>query len=152
MNTNRRNRAALACGPAVAAALAAFTAAPASAMPLKRVLAPGNLLLSTSLYENNPNIVKGVTELPTGCTTECKAAVANGAYPEVFNNDTVDESFGVTSKIILDQLKTNGHRVSSLEVPNSSQPGVSANDDQMVTSFSSKSEMALNLSTARAKK
>ena len=151
MNTKWRNRAALACGPAVAAALAAFAAAPAGAMPMKRMFAPDNLLLSTSLYENNPNIVAGVTKLPTGCTTECKSAIANGAYPEVFNNDTVDESFGVTSKIVLDQLKTNGHRVSSVEVPNSSQPGVSVNDDQMVTSFSSKSEMAVNLSTAVGK-
>ena len=149
MITKRRNRAALACGPAVAAGLAALTAAPASAMPMKRTLKPGNLLLSTSLYENNPNIVKGVTKLPTGCKTEseCKTAVAGGAYPEVFNNDKVDESFGVTSKIILEQLKSNGHRVSSLEVPNSSQPGVTTKKDQMVTSFSSKSEMALNLST-----
>jgi hypothetical protein len=34
-------------------------------------------------------------------------------------------------------------------VPNSTQPGVTSTDDQLVTSFSSKSELALNLSTDR---
>jgi hypothetical protein len=65
----------------------------------------------------------------------------------VFNNALVDASFGITSKIFLDQITTNGALVNSLEVPNSSQNGVPPTKDQMVTSFSSKSEVALNLST-----
>jgi len=48
---------------------------------------------------------------------------------------------------VLDQLTTAGALVSSLEVPNSTDAGISPSSDQMVTSFSSKSEMALNLST-----
>ncbi len=64
----------------------------------------------------------------------------------MFNNDTVDGSFGITSKIYLDQITAFGFPLTSLEVPNSSQPGVTATSDQMVTSFSSKSELALNRS------
>ncbi|MFZ2113791.1 MAG: hypothetical protein WAU77_08685 [Solirubrobacteraceae bacterium] len=110
-------------------------------------LMPGNLLLSRSVYENDPGLTTGVTELPAGCVTACTLANAGGAYPEVWNNDLVDESFGVTSKILLDQLTPWGAPVSTLQVPNSAEPGVSSGSDQMVTSFSSKSELALNLST-----
>jgi hypothetical protein len=67
----------------------------------------------------------------------------------VFNNAPVDGSFGVTTKAVLDELRTDGDFVQSLEVPNSSQRGITASSDQMVTSFSSKSEMALNLSLDR---
>ena len=75
------------------------------------------------------------------------AATSDGTYPYVWNNDLVDGSFGITAKIVLDQLTPSGALVNSLEVPNSSQNGVSPTKDQMVTSFSSKSEVALNLST-----
>jgi hypothetical protein len=74
-------------------------------------------------------------------------AVVDGTYPFVWNNAPVDGSFGITSKIFLDQISTTGTLINSLEVPNSSQNGVPPTKDQMVTSFSSKSEMALNLST-----
>src|SRR5262249_52792211 len=109
----------------------------------------GNLLVSRSVYDANPNIiVPGVTQLPPNCVApNCVTATASGAYPTVWNNDIADASFGVTSKIILDQLTRHGELVSSLEVPNSSQHHVGPNSDQMVTSFSSKSELALNLST-----
>jgi hypothetical protein len=110
-------------------------------------LAPGNLLVSRSVYQNDPALTAGVTELPAGCVTGCTLASAGGAYPEVWNNDSADESFGVTSKIFLDQLTPWGSPVSTLEVPNSATPGISSGADQMVTSFSSKSELALNLST-----
>ena len=65
----------------------------------------------------------------------------------MFNNDLADGSFGITSPIYLDQLTPAGTLVNSLEVPNSSQNGVPPTKDQLVTSFSSKSEVALNLST-----
>src|SRR5208282_5618826 len=67
-------------------------------------------------------------------------------YPSVFNNNLIDSSFGVTSKIFLDQITPSGAFLTSLEIPNSSQNGVPPTKDQMVTSFSSKSELALNLS------
>jgi hypothetical protein len=111
-------------------------------------LVPGNLLVSRSVYDNKASTVTpGVTVLPAGCTSSCTTAIADGQYPGVFNNDTVDGSFGITSKILLDQLTPNGHLVGTIEVPNSSQRDVRTNSDQMVTSFSSKSELALNLST-----
>jgi hypothetical protein len=110
---------------------------------------PGNLLVSRAVYDNNPNnVVAGVTQLPPGCAgSACATANAGGAYPQVFNNDIVDASFGITSKIFLDEMTPRGWWVHSLEVPNSTQRHFKAGSDQMVTSFSSKSEIALNLST-----
>jgi hypothetical protein len=111
------------------------------------VFAPGNLLVSRSVYDNNPaNVQVGMT-LPPGCTSGCAQATADGGYPGVWNNNLVDSSFGITSKIFLDQLTPTGTLVNSLELPNSSQNGVPPTKDQQVTSFSSKSELALNLST-----
>jgi hypothetical protein len=110
---------------------------------------PGNLLLSRVVYDNNPNNVVVGQTLPPNCVTGCVKAKFDGTYPTVFNNAPIDGSFGITSKIILDQLTPFGERISSLEVPNSSQPGIEANSDQMVGSFSSKSEVALNLSADR---
>jgi hypothetical protein len=112
-------------------------------------LQPGNLLLSRVVYDNNPNNVTVGMTLPPGCTSGCVTAVADGTYPFVFNNAPLDGSFGITSKIVLDQLTRSGQVVSSIEVPNSSQQGVPPTKDQMVGSFSSKSEVALNLSTDR---
>jgi hypothetical protein len=107
---------------------------------------PGNLVVSRSVYDNNPNNVQVGMTLPPNCTSGCVRAVADGTYPRVFNNAPVDGSFGITSKIFLDQITKAGALVNSLQIPNSSQSGVSPSKDQMVTSFSSKSELALNLS------
>jgi hypothetical protein len=100
-------------------------------------LRPGNLLVSTSRY-HQADIQPGVTQLPPGCTSGCATATADGAYPYVFNNVLADPSFGVASPIVLDQVTPSGQRVSKIKVPTS----------QLVTSFSSKSELALNLSTS----
>jgi hypothetical protein len=119
---------------------------------------PGNLLVSRTVYDNNPNNVTVGEPLPPNCVPASglcgppplpgpATAINDGTYPYVFNNATVDGSFGITSKIILDQITTGGSLVNSLEVPNSSQNGVPPTKDQMVSSFSSKSELALNLST-----
>jgi hypothetical protein len=113
-------------------------------------LRPGDLLVATSVFRNDASIVAGTTQLPPGCggtADPCVTAVANGDYPYVFNNASADGSFGVTSPITLNELTPSGRRVGSLQVPNSTQPGVHAGSNQMVTSFSSKSELALNLST-----
>jgi hypothetical protein len=116
---------------------------------------PGNLVVSRSVYDNNANNVKVGTILPPNCantTGGCAASTGapyNGAYPLVWNNDVYDASFGITSKILLDQITPWGALINTLEVPNSSQRGVKTTSDQLVTSFSSKSELALNLSTDR---
>jgi hypothetical protein len=100
-------------------------------------LRPGNLLVSGSVYRD-ADIQPGVTQLPPGCTVgNCVTATNDGAYPYVFDNDIVDASFGVTSRIFLDQLTPAGTLISRIKVPT----------DELVTSFSSKSELALNLST-----
>jgi hypothetical protein len=109
---------------------------------------PGNLLLSRSVYDNNPaNVTVGMSLPPNCVAPNCVAATNNGTYPSVWGNDAADASFGITAKIVLDQLKPSGELVNSLEVPNSSDRHISSTRDQMVTSFPSKSEIALNLST-----
>jgi hypothetical protein len=100
-------------------------------------LIPGDLLVSTSYYTNDPNIVAGQTILPPGSGSAGKTAIAGGDYPYVFNNDTVDGSFGVTSKLDLLEITPRGLPQGLIRVP----------DSDLVTSFSSKSEGALNLSS-----
>jgi len=111
----------------------------------------GNLVVSRSVYTDTASVTAGVTVLPPDCSpSNCATpvtAVAGSTYPYVFNNDTIDASFGITSKIFLDQMTPGGMLVNTLEVPNSTQNGVPPTKDQMVTSFPSKSEIALNLST-----
>lgn len=99
---------------------------------------PGNLLVSRSVYDPATTLQAGVTQLPPGCVSGCVTASAGGAYPDVFDNDLADDSFGVTSRIFLDQLRPWGRLVDTLAVP----------EDAVVTSFSSKSELALNRSTS----
>ena len=114
------------------------------------VFRPGHLLLSRAVFVNNSvTITPSVTVLPPNCTLapSCVTAIADGTYPTVFNNDTVDGSFGLTAKILLDELHLDGRQVRSLEVPSTTQPADTK--DHMVTSFSSKSELALNLSLDR---
>jgi hypothetical protein len=120
---------------------------------------PGNLVVTRSVYDNNPNnLVVGVTALPPNCsaasgscTTPPTTAITDATYPQVFNNDSVDGSFGITSKIFLDQITPFGFPIGTLEVPDSPQFGFGFGDnrDHLVTSFSSKSELAVNLSTDR---
>jgi hypothetical protein len=105
---------------------------------------PGNLVVSRSVYTGTSSLLTpGVTQLPPGCVSGCVAANNDGSYPGVFNNVLVDPSFGVASPIFLDQITPSGALVNTLAVPNGSKGG-----DHVVTSFSSKSEIALNLSTS----
>jgi hypothetical protein len=111
---------------------------------------PGNLVVSRSVYVGQASLfTAGVTELPPGCPTSaggCTPAVADGTYPGVFNNDGPDASFGVTSPIFLDQITPDGHLINTLAVPDGDGRH-GGTGDHVVTSFSSKSELALNLST-----
>src|SRR5580698_1462160 len=120
--------------------------------PFNTQFFPGNLVVSRSVYDNKSANVKVGTVLPPNCastTGGCSASTGapyNGTYPFVFNNDIYDASFGITSAIYLDQITPFGWLINSLEVPNSSQRGFRSNSNELVTSFSSKSELALNLS------
>lgn len=87
------------------------------------VFIPGNLAVTRSVYTDGKNITAGVTNLPPGCTPvtagnptpadPCITAVTSSASPLVFNNDT-DGSFGVTSKIYIDQITPFGFVLTSL--------------------------------------
>lgn len=111
---------------------------------------PGNLVVSRSVYDNNAGNVKLGEVLPPNCpaaSDACGAASGapyDGTYPYVWNNDLYDGSFGITARIYLDQITPNGWLIDSLEVPNSLHP--SSREGQLVTSFSSKSELGLHLS------
>jgi uncharacterized protein YegP (UPF0339 family) len=101
--------------------------------------AVGNLVVSRSVYAEIGAVAAlqpgaNLPDSPDGITPY--VAVANGTYPNVFNNTTIDANFGVTAKIYLDQVTTAGALVGSLPVPT----------NLITTSFPSKSEIALNLS------
>jgi hypothetical protein len=115
------------------------TAGPALAHSRGRDERPsgGDLLVSGSRY-HEADLQPGVTVLPPGCTTGCATATADGAYPYVFNNDLVDSSFGVASPIFLERITPQGALLDRFRVPTR----------DLVTSFSSKSELALNNSTS----
>jgi|SRR5271165_2352971 len=135
--------------PAVLAATTAAALAPvATAAPI--TLPPGDLAILYSVYPGlpnpntmstggytTPNITAGVTVLPINPPV---TAIADGTYPNVFNNAQVDGNFGVTAPIYLGQITPAGKTVSTTDL--TALTGIT-------TSFSSKSEMALNLSTNR---
>ena len=114
---------------------------------------PGNIVVSRSVYDNKASNVVVGTLLPPNCPSTAKGcgtapgAPNDGTYPYVWNNDIYDGSFGITSKIFLDQMTPLGFPVNTLQVPNSSMFKIGSESDQLVTSFSSKSELALHLST-----
>ena len=113
-----------------------------------RFFMPGNLVVSRSVYTGTPGLLQpGVTVLPPGCTTGCATATSDGTYPQVWNNDLADASFGITSPVFLDQITPSGHLINTLRVPDGS-GGDGGRGDLLATSFSSKSELALNLSTS----
>jgi hypothetical protein len=115
---------------------------------------PDTLVVSRSVYVGTPSLlVPGVTVLPPGCVAgtidvaliaggttpvavSCATPIADGSFPGVFNNAAADGHFGITSPIFLDDVTTDGHLLGTLPIPT----------DQIVTSFSSKSELALNRS------
>ena len=107
----------------------------------------GNLVVSRSVYTGDATTVQAGQPLPPVCpsTASCGTGKAtdNGAYPiagstnNVWNNDKPDGNFGITSPVFLDQITPAGTLVNTLAIPTG----------LIVTSFSSKSELSLNLST-----
>jgi hypothetical protein len=92
----------------------------------------GNLVLSRSVYVGDATTVITGQALPPVCpsTAACGTGMAsdNGAFPSststnnVWNNDAVDGSFGITSPIYLDQITPTGTVVNTLARPQ--QPGL----------------------------
>jgi hypothetical protein len=127
--------------------------------------APDSLVLTRSVYEGTAETVTIGEVLPLGCpagpngsyvvnvptttpgvttsvTVTCGIASDNGEFPNdndshnVWNNAGSDGSFGISSPIFLDNLSLDGDRLGTLPIPT----------EKIVTSFSSKSELALNRS------
>jgi hypothetical protein len=119
-----------------AVALALVGASVLADVPTAVPLTPGDLLVSRSVYAGDASTVTIGQFLPGGGT---KKAVADGSYPGVWANESPDPSFGITSPIFIDELTPTGSLVQTLPVP-------TTGANQMVTSFPSKSELALNLS------
>ncbi len=140
----------------LSSALAASVPAALAQSATTPKLLPNNLVVSRSVYDNKASNVTVGEILPPNCaqtTAGCPAnlgttigAPDNGTYPYVFNNVLYDSSFGVTSAVYLDQMSLTGNRISTIEVPNNSEAG-DGNGKHLVTSFSSKSELQLHLST-----
>jgi hypothetical protein len=101
-------------------------------------LLPGALIISSSNYDGSTGAVAALhVGTPLANTnTATIAAVSDNNYVTVWNNDKVDGSFGVTSPIYLTAIEPQSGRVLNRRlVPTR----------QVVTSFSSKSELALHL-------
>jgi hypothetical protein len=127
--------------------------------------APDSLVLTRSVYVGSADTVVTGENLPPGCaggangssvvavptttpgtvvdvTVPCGIASDNGEAPNlldthnVWNNSNTDGSFGISSPILLDNISERGDYLGTLHIPT----------DTIVTSFSSKSELALNLS------
>jgi hypothetical protein len=134
-----------------------------------RGFVPGSIVLSGTVYVGTADSVTPGEVLPPGClntgtltnpnpatvdlTTLSNTTLAvtgitcgyssdNGEAPNlkdnhnVWNNAATDPSFGVSAPIVLWNLSTDGSFLGSLHVPS----------NEIVTSFSSKSELALNRS------
>jgi hypothetical protein len=133
-----------------------------------RGFVPGSIVLSGTVYVGNADTVTPGVVLPPGClntgtltkpnpatvdlptltsgilavTVTCGYSSDNGEAPNlndnhnVWNNASTDGSFGVSSPIVLWDLSTDGSLLGTLYVPS----------NEIVTSFSSKSELALNRS------
>ena len=126
---------------------------------------PDTIVLSRSVYLGTADMITIGETFPPGCAggpngstnvsvptttpgtsvsvnVPCGIASDNGEAPNlndshnVWNNSGSDGSFGVSSPIFLDNLTEDGFRIGTLPVPS----------DLIVTSFSSKSELALNRS------
>src|ERR1700741_2805807 len=97
-------------------------------------LLPGSLVISSSTYDRSRGAVASLqVGTPLANTnTATAAAIVDTNYAKVWNNASVDASFGVTSPIRLSDVNShNGHVLRSILVPTS----------QVVTSFPSKSEL-----------
>jgi hypothetical protein len=102
------------------------------------VLVPNSLVISSSTYDRTQGALASLipgTPLANSATATIPAIAGNN-YVDVWNNASVDGSFGVTSAIQLTVIQPNSGHVFST---------VSVSADQVVTSFSSKSELGLHV-------
>ncbi|HTB76991.1 MAG TPA: hypothetical protein VK762_27290, partial [Polyangiaceae bacterium] len=119
-------------------AISALCTSSALARADQPVLLPNSLVISSTTYDRSAGALATLavgTTLPDSATATT-AAVAGNDYVNVWNNASVDASFGATSAIRLTDVEPHsGHVFGTLSVPT----------DQVVTSFSSKSELGLHV-------
>jgi hypothetical protein len=101
-------------------------------------LVPSTLVISSTTYDRSQGAVASLTVgTPlSGSATATTPAIAGNSYVDVWSNDSTDGSFGVTSAIELTDVEPLTGRV----FHRTSVPA-----DQVVTSFSSKSELGLHV-------
>jgi hypothetical protein len=107
-----------------------------------QLLHPDSLVISSTTYDSSRGAVASLTigTLLPDSDTATTPAIAGNDYVNVWNNVTADAAFGVTSPItLLDVDPTRGRLLSELRVPT----------NQVVTSFSSKSELSLHYVQSR---
>jgi len=98
-------------------------------------LLPNSLIISSTTYDNSQGAIASLTVgTPIGTTATAPKAIAANDFVNVWNNDSADGNFGVTTPIVLTAIEPHsGHVFGKIQVPT----------DQVVTSFSSKSEGSL---------
>jgi hypothetical protein len=104
------------------------------------LLVPRSLVVSSTTYDRTVGAVASlaVGSPLAGSATATSSAVSGNNYVTVWNNASVDGSFGVTSAIHLTDVDPTTNQVlSKVTVP----------ADQVVTSFPSKSELGLHITT-----
>ncbi len=105
------------------------------------LLVPRSLVISSTIYDRTQGAIAsltvGTTQLANSATATT-SAIASNNYLTVWNNESADASFGVTSAIQLTDIDATSHLVlSKVTVPT----------NQVVTSFPSKSEVGLHVTT-----
>ena len=108
---------------------------PTRAAPL---FTPGDLIVSYSVYAGTASTIAIGQALPN---SNGALAVANGSYPNVFNNASVDGNFGILSPILLQDVKA----PNQITATSTATLNVTAATG-IATSFPSKSELAINIS------
>ena len=108
----------------------------ARASPL---FSPGDLVVSYSVYQGDVSTLPLGTPLPN---SNGALATSNGTYPTVFNNADVDGNFGIASPILLQDVAT-PNQITATTNPTLNVTAATG----VTTSFPSKSELAINLST-----
>ena len=122
------------------AALASIAVSAAFVLPVQAapLFGASDLIVSYSVYQGTASTIAVGQALPG---SGAAGAVANGAYPTVFNNASVDGSFGIGSPILLQDV-TAPNKITATSTPTLNVTAATG----VVTSFPSKSELAVNVS------
>ncbi len=120
-------------------ALAAACVLHSAASQAAPLFTPGDLVVSYSVYAGTASTIAVGQTLPN---SNGATAVVNGSYPNVFNNASVDSNFGILSPILLQDVQT-PNQITASSTPTLNVTAATG----ITTSFPSKSELAINLSS-----